>query len=269
MVNWNLTAKFDDFARNKLISNFNEDDYNLQNINVNEIVVKEIEKSLARQYISTFHYSKTMPDSTRFCYGGFIGDKIVGIVCYGMGCGKNQYTAIIPDIQNGEYIELTRLWCVNSAPRNTESKIISQSLKLLPQEIKLVVSFSDEAEGHCGIIYQATNWYYLGKNKGGKMLLMPNGIKKHPRLLGIYRMRHPEYREYTNAELMNLLNYTYTDGGCKYRYVYLRGDKKEKKQMYQYIKDRVEPYPKIDKKQSESESEIIEEIKQGELWNTK
>ena len=35
--------------------------------------------------------------------------------------------------------------------------------------------------------------------------------------------------------------------------------------MYQYIKDRVEPYPKIDKKQSESESEIIEEIKQGEL----
>ena len=35
--------------------------------------------------------------------------------------------------------------------------------------------------------------------------------------------------------------------------------------MYQYIKDRVEPYPKIDKKQPESESEIIEEIKQGEL----
>ena len=260
-----MTAKFDEFARNKLIEEFNEQNYKLSDICVGEIVVREIEKSVARKYISTFHYSKTMPDSTRFCYGGFYEDRLVGVICYGMGCGKNQYTAIVPSIKNGEYIELTRLWCVNSAPMNTESKIISKSLKLLPPEIKLVISFSDESEGHCGIIYQATNWYYLGKNKGGKMLLMPNGIKKHPRLLGIYRMRHPEYRNYTNTELMNLLKYTYTDGGCKYRYVYLRGSKKEKKEMYQYIKDRIESYPKVDKKHSETESEIIKEIRQGGL----
>lgn len=256
-----MTAKFDEKARNKIVNGFNDKDYDFSNINVNEIEVKEIEAKFARGYIATFHYSKTMPDSTRFCYGGFYKGKLLGVICYGMGCGKNQYTAIIPDIKNGEYVELTRLWCANSAPKNTESKMISKSLKMLPKEIKLVVSFSDESEGHCGIIYQATNWYYLGKNKGGKMLLMPNGIKKHTRLLGIYRIRHPEYKEYTNNQLMELLNFTYTDGGCKYRYVYLRGDKREKKRMYEMIKDRVEQYPKLDKKKSESEKEIVQDIK--------
>ena len=161
-----------------------------------------------------------------------------------MGCGKNQYTAIIPDIQNGSYVELTRVWCMNDAPRNTESRIIGQSLKLLPKEIKLVISFSDTSQGHCGLIYQATNWYYLGCNKGGKMLEMENGIQKHPRLLGIYRMRHPEYKKYSNNELMELLHMKYVDGGSKHRYVYLRGTKEEKKNMYSMIKDRICLYPK-------------------------
>jgi hypothetical protein len=147
-------------------------------------------------------------------------------------------------------------------PKNTESKLISLSLKALPKDIKLVVSFADESEGHCGIIYQATNWYYCGQSAGGKMLLTKDGIKKHTRLLGIYRMRHPELKAYTNNQLMELLGYTYVESGKKYRYVYLRGSKAERKLMYKQIKDKILPYPKTDKKLGCTEKQLIQDYLQ-------
>lgn len=207
-----MTALFDEKAR----ENFTSDIYlmpeAMSNIRIKDIKVEPMDKKVAREYISMFHYSRTFPDSTIYCYGAYYNDFILGVICYGMGCGKNQYTAIIPDIKNGEYIELTRLWCSDNSPKNIESYLISRSLKLLPREIKLVISFSDESEGHCGIIYQASNFYYLGINDGGKMLEMSDGVKKHPRLLGIYRMRHPEYKDLTNDELLDILGFRYVGG---------------------------------------------------------
>ena len=253
-----MTATFDKIARNNLISNFNEKDFAYDGTPINQMEVKLIQNDLAREMISTFHYSKTFPDSTLFAYGGYLNGKLIGVICYGMGCGKNQYTAIVPNIENGTYLELTRLWVANDMPRNSESKLISTSLKMLPKKYHLIISFADELQGHCGKIYQATNWYYLGVNSGGKMLINNKGIKKHPRLLGIYRMRHPEYNNLTNEELMKLLGYEWCESGKKHRYVYLRGTKKEKKAIYIYIYNRIQPYPKIDKKKGLSEKEIIE-----------
>lgn len=233
-----MTKKFDDYARCELLKTYSKPD--LSKVSVDQLTVKEISCKQARGMIAAFHYSKTMPDSSRFIYGLFYQDMLVGVCVFGMGCGKNQYTAIVPDIKNGEYIELTRLWLEDSLGRNTESWFISRCIKKLPKEIKLIVSFSDEKQGHCGYIYQATNFLYLGKNGGGKMLVTNDGVEKHPRLLGIYRMRHPEYRDYSNEELMSMLGYHYVIGGKKHRYVYFRDKKLRKRMNIQGQK-----YPKI------------------------
>lgn len=243
-----MTVAFDTKAQKKMAHCINYLDLSYDGTPLSEMKVKQITSEIARPYIASFHYSHTMPDSTRFVYGGYLNGKLCGIVCYGMGCGKNQYTALIPNIQNGQYIELTRLWCANDYPRNTESRLISQSLKMLPSDIKLVLSFADEAMGHVGTIYQATNWYYCGRSNGGKQLISSDGLKKHTRLLGIYRMRHHEYKDMDSQQLRDVLGYEVVEGGQKYRYVYLRGTKKEKKEMYRQIKPKILPYPKMPKK---------------------
>ena len=93
------------------------------------------------------------------------------------------------------------------------------------------------------------------------MLVNGDGLRKHPRLLGIFKMRHPEYREYTNEELMNLLGYSYIQGGAKYRYVFLRGSKVEKRRMMRQIAEKVQPYPKADKKtDTRNECEMLEVV---------
>ena len=165
-----------------------------------------------------------------------------------MGAGKAQFTTVIPNIKKGEYVEFTRLWSPDSMPRNTESRLISESIKQLPDKIKLIISFSDEQQNHVGTIYQATNFYYLGKNNGGKMLQDENGIIKHPRLLGIYKARHPStYGKMNTKALMEELNFKYVEGGKKHRYIIFKGDKRQKRKLYKFIKDKIQSYPKLNK----------------------
>lgn len=254
-----MTATADKLARNRMMANFSQNDFIYDGTPLNQMIVKTIDCDLARQIIATFHYSKTFPDSTIFTYGAYLNGRLIGVVCYGMGGCKEQYTAIMPDIENGTYLELTRLWVAYQMPKNSESKIISMSLKLLPPQYKVILSFADEMQGHCGIIYQATNWYYLGCNNGNTVYLDKDGIPKHTHLITIYRDRHPELKDVPRQDILKILGLTAVSSGKKHRYLFLRGNKTEKKKLYALIKDMIKPYPKIDKNIGQSEEEIVED----------
>ena len=198
----------------------------------------------AREFIATYHYSKTMPDSTMEVCMGYYGDILAGICVFGMGAGISQYKAILPTIEQGQYRELTRLWSPDGFPKNTESRLISESIKLLPKKVKLLLSFADPNQGHLGTIYQATNWDYCGMTGGGKRLVNKNGQEFHSRLVGIYRMRHPELAGKTNAEIMKIYEWTYKQDSPKHRYVMIRTGKKETKKLREMYKEQILKYPK-------------------------
>jgi hypothetical protein len=199
----------------------------------------------ARPFIATHHYTHIMPDSTKDVFMGYYDDVLAGICVYGMGTGKNQYLRLLPDLQDGEYRELTRLWSPDNMPKNTESKLISTSLRMLPPEVKIVLSYADPGQDHLGTIYQATNWYYIGRTSGGQKMINHFGEDVHPRLVSMYKLRHPDkYGHMSMKEIMDTLGWEYTDGTSKYRYCYLRGTKKEKRNLRKKIEDIIEDYPK-------------------------
>lgn len=239
-----MTKKFDDDARERY-NHFNKDHLAYLSGHVRDMWIEEVTAKYARPYIAANHYTKTFPDSTKYTFAGFIEGKLAGIITYGMGVGLNQYTSLLPDLQKGEYLELTRLWSPDGFPKNTESKLIAESRKLLPSNVRLIMSFADGSRGHVGTIYQASNFHYCGLSAGGKMLVTEDGIEKHPRLLGIYRMRHPEYRDMSTPDLMKLLKYKYIPAAQKYRYVLLVGNKEQKHRDLETIKDKIQPYPKL------------------------
>lgn len=209
-----------------------------------ELFVRKASVKEARPYIATHHYSKIMPDSTKDVFMGFYGDTLAGICVFGMGTGKNQYLRLIPDLKDGEYRELTRLWSPDGMPKNTESKLIGTALKLLAPEVRLVLSYADPGQGHLGIIYQATNWLYIGRTAGGQRMINERGEEVHPRLVSMYKKRHPDlYGNMKMTEIMDKLGWKYLDGTSKYRYCYLRGNKKEKKSLLKKVEHLIEPYP--------------------------
>lgn len=57
---------------------------------------------------------------------------------------------------------LSRLVCAPAAPKNAASFLIGGSMPLLPDRYQVLLTFADEAYGHVGGIYQATNWAYAG-----------------------------------------------------------------------------------------------------------
>lgn len=93
-----MTALFDEMARKDLLSRFNERDFQYTGTPLSQLEVKEISSKTAREYIATFHYSKTYPDSTLYNYGAYLNGIIIGVVCYGMGCAKEQYINATPRI---------------------------------------------------------------------------------------------------------------------------------------------------------------------------
>jgi hypothetical protein len=75
---------------------------------------------------------------------------------------------IVAGTVQGEYLELNRMWLSDDAPRNSESRAISYSIKYIRRacpSVAWIQSFADERCGGLGVVYQASNFLYIGSHK--------------------------------------------------------------------------------------------------------
>ena len=240
-----MTKIFDDKVRKGMLASKKFFEEESSDSKPKELVVRRSSVKEARPYIAAHHYSKTMPDSTTDVFMGYYDRTFAGVCVFGMGTGKGQYYRLVDDLQDGEYRELTRMWSPDDMPKNTESRLISESIKLLPKKVRFIMSYADPSVGHMGTIYQATNWYYLGTTSAGQKMVDKDGKELHARLTSIYRARHPEYKDMTGDEIMEIYGWKYITSSSKHRYVMLRGNNKIKKKMFGKIEKYIQPYPTI------------------------
>jgi hypothetical protein len=111
-----------------------------------------------------FHYSKTIPINT-FGYLVFNNNnEWCGVALFGTGASPQigkQY-----NLKQGQVIEFVRM-ALNGKQSKT-SEVLGMAIRLIKKDlplVKIIVSYADQEQGHNGIIYQATNWYYLGEVK--------------------------------------------------------------------------------------------------------
>jgi len=111
-----------------------------------------------------FHYAKAIPVNV-FGYSVFNDQsEWCGVALFGTGASPQigkQY-----NLNQGQVVEFVRM-ALNGKQSKT-SNVLGKSIKLIKKDlplVKLIVSYADQEQGHSGIIYQATNWYYLGEVK--------------------------------------------------------------------------------------------------------
>lgn len=207
-------------------------------------LVKIIPKEKGKEWILNKHYAKRMPPIT-FLFGLIEDNKILGICSFGTPA-SNAIRSVYSDY---DVIELNRLCVDDGLEKNTLSYFLSQCLKLIPKPT-VIVSYADTSKGHNGYIYQATNWVYTGlsaKVKGYKVKGM-----EHLHTSTIFDMSRgqKDRGKWLKEKFGDKLYFSERDR--KHRYFFFCGDKKQKKDMLNKLKFKIEPYPKGDNQRYDS-----------------
>lgn len=129
--------------------------------------VMEIERQKANEIIVSNHYSKKYYSASYIHLGVFIDACLVGVLQYGYAMNPTSQNGVVSETEPDEYLELNRMWLDDVAPKNSESRAISYSIKYIKRKfpkIKWIQSFADERCGKYGIVYQAANFQYFGEH---------------------------------------------------------------------------------------------------------
>jgi len=220
-----------------------------------QYTVKECTLEEARDICINKHYLHRVPNICAH-YGLYKNELLLGIVTFGIPPSP-YLMKICGEEYKGSVLELNRLWCYDIAPRNSESFLISQGIKLLKKDkphIKILVSFADTREDHLGYIYQASNWFFTGWSIPGGGSIVINGKEFHPKNLN---------NKYNTSDLnklkviLNTENIHYRPRSKKCRYVYFIGSKVENKLLKGLCKYPIQDtYPKVLPEEVEHKTKI-------------
>lgn len=203
-----------------------------------KLTVKKIDKATALKIVGVKHYSRRIGIFWEG-FGLFDGNKIVGVVCYGQPSAPIQKHAFSD--REFRLYELSRL-VVDRDVKNGASFLISQSLKMLNEQPAAIISYADSAQGHAGIVYQATNWHYTGATVAHDCLYLVDGVPTHPMTLRDHHgVNDPaRWAKENNIEKIKPMP--------KHRYFFFVGNKYQKAEMLSKLKyPLVSEYPKLPK----------------------
>lgn len=212
-------------------------------IQLNEVQVRLVPVKEIRRAIVTGHYSGVMPDATQEAFAAYWNEIVIAAVAYGPGGNSKTFNAVVEGFDSFNARELIRLWVHPDAPKNTASYVVSRSLKMLPDQVGLVVSFADSGQGHFGYVYQSLNFYYCGMSGEGIRYLDSSGVEVTARLANVYRMRNPDkFANMSLTEIRSALGWTPVKSYSKHRYCI--GVGQSKKAVTKQLQLKSLPYPK-------------------------
>lgn len=149
-------------------------------MSVKHFQVKLVDRYLVRDFIQEWHYSKSINGvMSEYCFGIYDNDNLIGAMIYGKLGMANAWKKY--GNQPEDVIELRRLCCIDDTPKNTESYFIGYTIRWLKKNtnIKTIISYADCNQGHQGVIYQATNFMFLGKTSPGKVIVRKSDGKQY------------------------------------------------------------------------------------------
>lgn len=207
-------------------------------MSVTNYEVWAIEPAVAQAIVKKHHYLHRSA-SAMFTFGLFDGMDLIGVAIYGKPASPSLCVGICGPDESESVIELTRLWIEDGTPKNTESYFIGQTLRLLPIEYDIVVSYAEIGAGHSGIIYQATNWIYTGLSDAHVEWRLDGESGQHSRHLFDEHGGIEGAKKHFGDRLQR------HERGRKHRYIMFRGSKSRRKQLMSKLRYQVEGYPKL------------------------
>lgn len=147
-----------------------------------EIELKVIPSSIANPFIKAHHYSGKVVNNSCLHFGAFLDGGLHGVMSYGPSLDKRKIMGLVEGTGWNEFLELNRMAFDEYLPRNSESRCIGQSIRLIKKrapQIKWIISFADGCSCGDGTIYRASNFVLTDIKANKNLCLLPNGEKIH------------------------------------------------------------------------------------------
>ena len=147
-----------------------------------EIVMKVIPSSIANPFVRAHHYSGKVVNNSKLHFGVFLDGQLHGVMSYGPSLDKSKIIGLVEGTGWNEFLELNRMAFDSVLPRNSESRAISMSIKLLKKyapQVKWIISFADACSCGDGTIYRASNFVLTGIKENLNLAELPDGTRNH------------------------------------------------------------------------------------------
>lgn len=206
---------------------------NLEHYEVHRISYRDAMRVL----IENHYLHRSAPAS--YCFGLFDDyGSLLGVITYGTPASRSLMVGLCGHDEAEHVIELTRLWISDLSPKNAESFLIGRSLRMLPDQFDIVVSYAEVQAGHIGTIYQATNFLYTGlSDRHAEWLIDGVVSSKHRRHL------FDEYGGLEEAKRVLGDRLERHERPRKHRYVYFRGSRRRRRELMSKLRYETQPYP--------------------------
>lgn len=142
-----------------------------------DIIVKVITSKVANSFVKKHHYSGKVVNNSSLHFGCFLDDKLGGVMSYGSPLDKRKVLPLVEDTLWNEMLELNRMAFSDLLPRNSESRCLAISFKLIKKNaphIKWILSFSDGTQCGDGTIYRASGFVLTKVKKNDQIWKAPN-----------------------------------------------------------------------------------------------
>ena len=206
---------------------------------INDNFLTKISYKEAHNFYSQHHYIGTAPICP-FHLAEFEKGLLTQVASFGFSISQKASEGIWKHGNNNNTLELRRLTSISDR-KNAESSFIAKCLKYIKRNephIKLILTYADKKVNHKGIIYQASNFIYLGLRGGNTIYYPYKKGKIHSRTAQRWKETKNPERFYVNFD--KKISDTYE----KHLYVKILGNTKFTNKVLSQFKIKPLPYPK-------------------------
>lgn len=147
-----------------------------------DIQLRVIPANIANQFVRKHHYSGKVVNNSCLHFGAFLNGRLHGVMSYGPSLDKRKIIGLVEGTPWSGFLELNRMAFDPVLPRNSESRCIAISLKMIKKQapqVKWVISFADGCSCGDGAIYRASGFLLTGIKENKNIAVMPDGTKLH------------------------------------------------------------------------------------------
>ena len=152
-----------------------------------QLFCRPVNKLTAKNFYKKWHYLGDQGFLSTVNYGAYFDGYIVGVITFAGVSAVETIKGIFGTSEQKGFWEIKRLAMTDGCPKNSESRFIAVSIRLLRKAYltKAIITYADTAQGHEGTIYKASGFKYLGLTDEKKDFVVNGKIQQRGKTKGV------------------------------------------------------------------------------------